>query len=130
MDRLIIVGDAAGFVSPLTGEGIHYAVDSGKIAAETINNAFEKGDFTAQTLKEYQDTWMKKWGKDLFALKFFQKRLMAWPEAIVRYGSKDEKLKELFVGIFVGSVSASKIKNKLILRIIRDFFLYDVFRKK
>lgn len=130
MDRLIIVGDAAGFVSPLTGEGIHYAVDSGKIAAETINKAFEKGDFTAQTLKEYQDIWMKKWGKDLKALKFFQRRIMAWPEAIIKYGSKDKKLKELFVGIFVGSVSASKIKNKLILRIIRDFLLYDIFRMK
>lgn len=129
-DRLVIIGDAAGFVSPLTGEGIHYAIDSGKIAAETILKAFEKDDFSAQTLKTYQDKWMENWGKDLLTLNFFQKRLMKWPEAIVKYGSKDEKLKKMFVGLYIGSESASKIKWKIIFRIVRDFFLYDIFRKK
>ncbi len=35
-NRIILVGDAAGFVDPLTGEGIYYAIRSGKIAAEQI----------------------------------------------------------------------------------------------
>lgn len=129
-DRLIIVGDAAGFVSPLTGEGIHYAIDSGRIAAEVIVKAFEKGDFSGKTLKEYQDIWMEKWGKDLKALNFFQKRLMKQPETIVKYASKDDILKKMFVGLYVGSASASKIKWKIIFRYIRDFIIYGIFRKK
>jgi len=35
-DNKIIVGDAAGLVDPVTGEGIYYAMLSGKYAAESI----------------------------------------------------------------------------------------------
>ncbi|MCR4769261.1 MAG: NAD(P)/FAD-dependent oxidoreductase [Bacteroidaceae bacterium] len=37
----LFVGDAAGFVEPLTGEGIYYALQSGTYAAEAI---IDKGD--------------------------------------------------------------------------------------
>ncbi len=33
-ERLLIAGEAAGLVNPLTGEGIDYALESGRIAAE------------------------------------------------------------------------------------------------
>ncbi|MHC4884881.1 MAG: geranylgeranyl reductase family protein [Planctomycetota bacterium] len=35
-DSLYLLGDAAGLVDPLTGEGIYYAVESGHLAAEAI----------------------------------------------------------------------------------------------
>ena len=35
-DNCILIGDAAGFADPLTGEGILYALWSGKLAAEAI----------------------------------------------------------------------------------------------
>lgn len=35
-DSVYFVGDAAGLVEPLTGEGIYYALQSGKYAAESI----------------------------------------------------------------------------------------------
>lgn len=34
--RVLLVGDAAGLVDPLLGEGIRHAVDSGRLAAESI----------------------------------------------------------------------------------------------
>jgi geranylgeranyl reductase family protein len=34
--RTILIGDAAGLVDPLSGEGIRYAVQSGRLAAEAI----------------------------------------------------------------------------------------------
>ncbi len=34
--RVLLVGDAAGFTDPMTGEGIHYAVKSARIASDTI----------------------------------------------------------------------------------------------
>ncbi len=36
-DRWLAVGDAAGFVDPITGEGIYYAVRSGDLAGEIIS---------------------------------------------------------------------------------------------
>ena len=35
-DHLLIIGDAAGHIDPLTGEGIHTAMMGGKAAAETL----------------------------------------------------------------------------------------------
>lgn len=34
--RVLLAGDAAGFVDPFTGEGIRYAIVSGKLAAEAV----------------------------------------------------------------------------------------------
>ncbi|WP_431952100.1 geranylgeranyl reductase family protein [Nocardia lijiangensis] len=38
-DGLLLVGDAAGLVSPFTGEGISYALESGRTAAEVVDRA-------------------------------------------------------------------------------------------
>jgi len=35
--RILVTGDAAGLTDPLTGEGIYYAVRSGRLAAETCH---------------------------------------------------------------------------------------------
>ena len=35
-DRVLLAGDAAGLVDPLTGEGIRHAIESGRMAAEAI----------------------------------------------------------------------------------------------
>jgi flavin-dependent dehydrogenase len=41
--RVALVGDAAGLVDPLLGEGIHNAVASGQAAAAAIQSSFETG---------------------------------------------------------------------------------------
>jgi geranylgeranyl reductase family protein len=40
--RILLVGDAAGFVDPLLGEGIFYAISSGKMGALAIKTALEE----------------------------------------------------------------------------------------
>jgi geranylgeranyl reductase family protein len=42
--RLFLVGDAARVVEPFTGEGIYYALRSGEIAAEAIQNLLAHGE--------------------------------------------------------------------------------------
>ena len=44
-ERTLLVGEAAGVVNPLTGEGIDYALESGEIAAEHIAAMLATGDF-------------------------------------------------------------------------------------
>ena len=40
---LVLVGDAGGMVNPFNGEGIAYAMESGRLAAEVIAQAFARG---------------------------------------------------------------------------------------
>jgi geranylgeranyl reductase family protein len=54
LDNIMIIGDAAGFVSPISGEGISQSVISGNIAAKTAINALEQEEISNNTLKKYR----------------------------------------------------------------------------
>lgn len=43
-DGLMLVGDAGGMVNPFNGEGIAYAMESGRLAAEVVAQAFARSD--------------------------------------------------------------------------------------
>jgi digeranylgeranylglycerophospholipid reductase len=53
-DNLMLIGDAGGFVAPISGEGIQTAVQSGKIAAETAIKALQNEDYSKNSLKMYR----------------------------------------------------------------------------
>jgi geranylgeranyl reductase family protein len=50
---VLLVGDAAGFYDPLTGEGVFAALRGAELAAETAARAFHLGDWSAATLGTY-----------------------------------------------------------------------------
>ena len=52
-DRAILVGDAAGFVDPMMGEGIAYAMQSSKIAVDVIDQAITENQFESAALWNY-----------------------------------------------------------------------------
>jgi geranylgeranyl reductase family protein len=54
-DRLMLLGDAAGLINPLNGEGIQYALLSGRWAAEVAAEATRSNDFSAASLAPYAD---------------------------------------------------------------------------
>ncbi len=53
-DGAVLAGDAARLVDSLTGEGIHNAVVSGKLAAEAVLNALDAGDVSRASLSGYE----------------------------------------------------------------------------
>ncbi len=53
-ERVLLVGDAGGFVNPWTGCGIDLGVVSGKAAADACKSAFDEEDFSEQSLSRYQ----------------------------------------------------------------------------
>jgi geranylgeranyl reductase family protein len=63
-ERLLVVGDAAGHIDPLTGEGIHTALEGGFIAADEIGRALDAGDLSERRLARYERRWMKAFGND------------------------------------------------------------------
>ena len=56
-DRVLLVGDAAGLVNPLQGEGIAQAMDSGRAAAEAILGGVDRsaGDYRAHLARAHGD---------------------------------------------------------------------------
>jgi digeranylgeranylglycerophospholipid reductase len=64
-DGVLLVGDAARQVDPLTGGGIYNAMRCGTIAAKVIKQAAEKQDFSEGMLMEYDREWKETVGKGL-----------------------------------------------------------------
>ena len=63
-DGWMILGDSAGFLNSQRLKGIHLAIKSGMLAAETAFEALKKGDFSATTLGEFQTRVENSWIKD------------------------------------------------------------------
>jgi flavin-dependent dehydrogenase len=63
-ERLLVVGDAAGQIDPLTGEGIQYAMDAAEIAADTLIAALADDDLGPARLGRYHDGWRRAFGAD------------------------------------------------------------------
>ena len=58
-DGLMLVGDAAGFTSPLFEGGSHLALKSAVFAAQTAAQAIESGDISGSNLATYQAAWKR-----------------------------------------------------------------------
>ena len=54
-DGVLIAGDAAGFLNSMRLKGIHLAMRTGMLAAETAFDAVRAGDVSAARLKTYDD---------------------------------------------------------------------------
>jgi FADH2-dependent halogenase len=53
-ERLLRVGDAAGFMDPIFSAGVYLAMFSGKLAAETVRKSLEAGDDGTARLRAYE----------------------------------------------------------------------------
>ncbi len=71
-DGVLIIGDSASFLNGQRIKGIHTAMKSGMLAAETVLNAFDKEDFTSKTLAEFDEKVNSSWIYDeLYAVRNF-----------------------------------------------------------
>jgi len=68
-DNIILVGDAARHVNPITGGGIHTALRCGVIAGKFLGELlFTDKPPTKQNLAAYQQCWMDEIGESMWAL--------------------------------------------------------------
>jgi geranylgeranyl reductase family protein len=125
-DRLLLVGDAAGFINPLTGEGIYYAMVSGQIAATVIAEALEKKQMTKEFLARYQTLWKTDFGRDIdLILKVVKRGSMEYAEKVFKIACKDPVLTDLMMAIITGQTSVQQYKWK----IVRRFFVSSLKNK-
>ena len=76
-DNMMMCGDAAGQVIPLTGAGIHTSLVAGKIAGEVAGKASKEGDISSRRLSVYKKEFDSRWGErisnSLKALESFER---------------------------------------------------------
>ena len=60
--RVALVGDAAGYVEPFSGEGISCALESAEVLADTLARE-TPGDWTPATARAYQGQWTRRIGR-------------------------------------------------------------------
>ncbi len=96
-DNLILVGDAARHVNPITGGGIHTALSGGKIAAHFLSDLLAKGKKPSrQNLKGYQDRWLEERGN--FIWKLYGEKSKIFKNKDI--SSRDEQLYNIMSGYF------------------------------
>ena len=73
--RVALVGDAAGYVTKCSGEGIYFAAKSGRMAAEAIVEYSEQGKKMVgpAAIKSYLSKWDKKYWTTYKVLDILQK---------------------------------------------------------
>lgn len=62
-DNLMLIGDAAGQLIPMTGAGIHSGIEAGKMAGKEAVDAIVCEDTSAKRLNQYRVNFEKYWGK-------------------------------------------------------------------
>ena len=102
---LLLIGDSAGFVDAITGEGMTLALKSVQAAAPVIRSAFETGDFGASVLRHYalERARVTEDVNKLTRLMLGVSRYRLLADRAIRRLSKDEKLFQKLVGIVAGT---------------------------
>lgn len=118
---VLLVGDAAWHVNPLTGGGILYSIRIGEIAGEVIAKAVQEGDLSKNRLREYDRRWRNMFGErfeiGLNAKEFF-------------LNLSDEELNTLahsLVGVKISELSSDALLLELVKRnseMLEEFLKY------
>jgi menaquinone-9 beta-reductase len=109
-ERTMIIGEAAGLVNPITGEGIDYGLESGKMAAEHLTHMFATGDFSLKQLAAFDKKLRQRYQR-LFVLCDRLRLLYLNPffvNLVVRAVARNEELMNLFMDIAVENQNLSR----------------------
>jgi len=109
-DGLMIVGDAARVVDPITGGGIFNAMYTGKLAGETAVECINEGDCSKAALMSYDKRWRNSHVGRSLALNYKIKEYFLT--------LTDKKLNDL-----VHSVSRLDLKEYTVINIVKELAL-------
>lgn len=116
-DRIILVGDAAGFVDPFYGEGIKYAFISGKLAAERVAESYENDDFSKSALDSYKTLCRTMFGENLKYSLRLTRLINKYPNIFFRLLSSDKKVLDKGLEILAGRMEYKEYIRWLIPRV-------------
>jgi len=91
---VMLIGDAACLVNPISGGGIGPSMLSGRLAAETAVEALASGDFSRDGLWQYNIDFMKEYGGKQAGLDIFRIFLQSIGDDELNYGMKHQLVKQ------------------------------------
>lgn len=105
----IVVGDAAGSINPFNGEGIDYAYETGRIAAELLDEALNTGDGMA--LQRYPVLLDQRYGLYFKVARLFAKVIgrPALMRELTRVGMQSQTLMEWVLRIMANLLREDEV---------------------
>jgi flavin-dependent dehydrogenase len=112
------VGDAAGLVDPVTGEGLYYAIRSGELAAQTV---LDEAHAPAAKHSAYRALLHQDFIEDLsfgaaLARRFFVQQFLfsSVPARMIEFMRKSPKMTEIVQDLFAGTQGYIDLKQRLL----------------
>jgi geranylgeranyl reductase family protein len=136
-DRWIAVGDAAGLVDPITGEGLYYAMRSGDLASRVVlNDAYG----FAEKAAAYRSMVAEEFAADLEFAATLSKRVFlgnfmfgSVPARMIQFVRRSPKFRVLMQDLFSGTQPYLELRSRLLRslngslqEIVMNFFLERV----
>jgi flavin-dependent dehydrogenase len=120
--RTMLIGDAGGFCSSATGEGIYYAMKSGKLAAVICQQLLHQKTYSNKSLQSFYQRWQQELGNEL-KFQYMAKNYVLMNErrcrAAVNWASQDHSLKEIFTDFLTGRQDYAHLKPKMMFHYLR-----------
>ncbi|MGH9966277.1 MAG: FAD-dependent monooxygenase [Pyrinomonadaceae bacterium] len=111
-----LLGDAAGFADPVTGEGIYYALRSAELFAEC---------FLTQTPMAYEQSWRKDFGRELKRASQMRRRFYGnfwgapFTERMIEFARGHRGIKTVLGDLVAGEQGYVDLKKKLARKALR-----------
>ncbi len=101
-DHLILIGDAAAFINPLTGGGIYFALQSARAAARIGAQALQKGSAARENLNEYERWYRDALSPGFYYADWFKKKFASqrFVNAFIKNASRFKPAATFFMMIY------------------------------
>jgi geranylgeranyl reductase family protein len=117
-ERILLVGESAGLVSPLTGEGIDFALESGQLAAQFIQDKMPAGDFGPEIMSEY-DRILRNQFRSIFRFLNYVRSFYLNPilmHRTIQVANKRSEIKRVLINVLMSQQHPSEMINPQVLR--------------
>ncbi len=117
IDKCLIVGDAAGMVSPLTGGGIAYAMKAARYSSAVLVSAFEENTLGEDKLLQYEKMWQNEFGNE-FKEQLLAQKLFTGPftDLLFEIGRRDAHIQEMVSESMAESSEVELDVKRLLIR--------------
>ena len=108
-DKALLLGDAAGFADPLTGEGIYNAIQSAQLATLVLENSLLRGKVG---LQDYQQVVEKKIMSELRIARTLSRLFVRFPRLAFEMLNRSEGTWRTVYNLMLGEIDYAAIKGR------------------